>query len=121
MKKVVTMAKKTATGSLPAMASPMDLWQAGVQLTMLGIETQMVIAYRLLGMSGVWAVAPSENERMVSEKAPAFAHAANAAMRAAASGKRPDEVLTAAVKPLRSRTKSNVRRLSRRGPKNPLG
>lgn len=93
------------------------MWHTGVQVMMLGIETQTVIAYRMLGLAGLWGVSPKENHRMISEKPPAFARSANDAMKAALTGKRPDEVVSAAVKPLRRRTKSNVRRLSRTGPR----
>ena len=85
-----------------------------MELSGLLVETQIVMAYRTLGMLGLWAVAPGENTRMISEKGPAFADAAVAASRAALSGRRPDEVLGAWMKPLRRQTRSNARRLGRR-------
>jgi hypothetical protein len=94
-------------------ASPYELWQGGVELTALIVETQMVMTYRMLGMIGLWSVAPGESRRMVAEKAPAFAAAALAASRAVISGRRPDEVMGAWVKPLRRKTRSNARRLGR--------
>lgn len=102
---------------LPEVAYPAQLMSTGVQLFMLGLEAQMVILYRMLGMGGLWAVTSSENTRMVNEKPAAFAASASAAVQAAASGRRPDEVVNAAVKPLRRATSSNFRRLSKRGPK----
>ena len=95
--------------------TPIDLWSAGLQVGQMLVETQLVVAYRLMGMAGLWAVAAGENERMVSEKAPAFAEAAWAASHAAMVGKRPDEVMGAWVRPLRRRTRINARRLGRRG------
>ena len=93
-----------------------DLWRLQGQLAMMAFEAQTVIAIRVLGMAGLWAVRPTENTRMVTEKSTAFLQSAQAAMSAAAEGKRPDQIVTAAVKPIRRRTSSNVRRLSRLGP-----
>lgn len=98
-------------------ASPFELWKGGLELSMLAVETQMVIAYRMMGMAGLWAVAGSENRVMCDEKAPAFAKAATAAAAAALAGHRPDEVLGAWVRPLRRKTRANVRRLGKRGPR----
>lgn len=92
-------------------ASPFDMWRGGIELTNLLVETQMVMAYRTLGMIGLWSVAPGENQRMVAEKAPAFAEAALAASRAAMAGRRPDEIVGAWMRPLRRKTRSNMRRL----------
>ncbi len=94
-------------------ASHFDMWRGGMELTSLMIETQMVIAYRTLGMIGLWAVAPGENQRMVAEKGPAFAEAAMAASHAAMAGRRPDEIVGAWMRPLRRKTRSNMRRLGR--------
>ncbi len=96
-------------------ASPLDIWRGSVELTSLMVETQMVMAYRVMGMAGLWAVAPGENKRMVAEKGPAFAAAAMAASRAAMAGHRPDQIMNAWVRPLRRKTRSNARRLGRLG------
>ena len=95
--------------------TPIDLWRTGLELWHLGSETHMVVTMRMLGMMGVWSVSPRENERMVSEKLPAFTKAAVAASQSAFRGDRPDEILNAAIHPLRGRTHANSRRLSRRG------
>lgn len=102
-----------------AVSLPVDLVRTGSQVGLLMVESQAVVALRLLGLTGFWAVTPSETSVMISEKGPTLAKAASAATRAMASGKRPDQVLDAAVRPLRSRTRANVRRLSKRGPKLP--
>lgn len=94
-------------------ASIVDLWQGGVQLATLMVEAQMVVTYRTWGMLGLWAVAPGENQRMVAEKGPAFVEASLAASRAAMSGRRPDEVAAAWIRPLRRKTRANARRLGR--------
>jgi hypothetical protein len=104
---------------LPQQASPDDVLRSATEVGLLIWETQSVIALRLMGMSGMWSVRSDETARMVSEKGPAFARSAAAAMQAAASGKRPDQVMEAAVRSLRSRTRANMRRLSKRGPKVP--
>lgn len=97
--------------------TPLDMVHSGMQLSRLMWQTQMVISMRMMGMAGAWDVAPTENNLMASEKAPAFAKAATAASVAAMTGKRPDEVLNAWTGSLGRKTGANYRRLSRRGPK----
>lgn len=92
-------------------ASPWDLWRGGLEFTSLMVETQTVVAYRTLGMLGLWAAAPGETNLMVAEKAPAFTEAAVAASQAAMAGRRPDEIMGVWVTSLRRKTRSNVRRL----------
>lgn len=99
--------------------TPIELWRSWLSVATLVAEAQTVVAMRLWGMAGLWAVAPGETHRMTAEKLPAFTEAAQAAVRAGASGQPPVQVLAAAVRPLRKRTKSNARRLARRGPRNP--
>ena len=76
----------------------------------------MVMAMRIAGMAGYWSVVPSENARMVSEKAPAFAEAGVAMGRAMMHGADPATMVRAWARPIRRRTGANARRLSRRGP-----
>jgi len=80
-------------------------------------EAQTVIAYRTLGMAGLWAVAPSENARMFTEKPAVLMASGMGAAQAMISGQSPDKIIDAAVRPLGVKTRSNARRLSRRGPK----
>ena len=96
---------------------PADLMALSVQTTQLVVEAQTVMALRFLGMAGFWSVSPSENARMVNEKSDAFIRSASAATAAMMSGKRPDQIATAAIKPLRSKTRANSKRLTRAGPK----
>ncbi len=98
---------------------PFATWLAAAQMTRLAVEAQMVIAFRMLGMAGVLPSAPSENRRMVAEKAKAFPRAGAAMAKAAAAGRPPEAVVSAGVKPLRQVTSSNVRRLSRRAKRTP--
>ncbi|QIE42938.1 antifreeze protein [Rhodobacteraceae bacterium SC52] len=98
------------------MATPIQTWQAGVQLATMLAEAQMVVTLRVLGQLGLWSVTAGENERMVSEKPEAFLKSANAVISAVHAGKRPDQVLSAAVTPLGRKTRSNMHRLAKRGP-----
>ena len=92
-------------------ANPVEIWQAYAGLGMLALEAQAVIGMRLLGMNGAWPVGKNENSKMLAEKPPAFARAATAAAKKAASGGRPVQVLTAAVKPLTKTARANRKRL----------
>ena len=94
-----------------------DMIRTSLGLGMLAAETQMVMAMRIAGMAGAWSVLPSENQRMIDEKGPAFLEAAADAWMAAISGKRPDQVLDAWTTSLRRKTGGNARRLMRRGPR----
>lgn len=96
---------------MPSYVSPVDLWRGGLDLVGLLIESQIVVAYRTLGLAGFGRVSPNEGHRMVTEKMPAFTEAALAASQAAMQGKRPDEIVGEWVKPLRRETRSNIRRL----------
>ncbi|OSP56352.1 hypothetical protein [Pseudoruegeria sp. SK021] len=99
-----------------ATSDPFNFMRVSGEMVTLGIESQSVIMYRLLGMSGLWAVHPDENERMISEKHVAFTESVSSAFQAVMSGKSPDRVMSAAIEPLRSKTKSNVQRLSQGDP-----
>ncbi|MFZ5962184.1 antifreeze protein [Thalassococcus sp. BH17M4-6] len=96
-------------------ATPFDLLGASLQMGYLAAETQSVMAMRLWGMAGLWNVTTSENNRMVDEKTPALTQSAMNAMFAAMRGERPDQIVVSAIKPLRARTRSNSRRLAKRG------
>lgn len=103
----------------PFLVSPLDLMRLSIQTGMMLAEAQMVIALRLWGMAGLWNTAPGETRRMVTEKRSAALASARAAGRAAAKGQSAGEVALAAIKPVRSRTRSNAARLARRGPGQP--
>ena len=88
-------------------------WGLSIRAVQMMTEAQVVIAYRMMGMAGVWPVSASENARMVSEKVPAFITASGAATAAAMSGKRPDQILEAALRPIGLKTRANSRRLGK--------
>ena len=94
-----------------------DLFRSFMGAATMMAEAQAVIGYRVMGMAGLWAVARSENDRMLSEKVPAFAEAMRGGTLAAMSGKSPAQILDAAVQPLGRKTGANSRRLAKRGPR----
>ena len=97
-------------------ATPLELFKTNLEVGMMLAEAQSVIAMRMMGWGGLWSVTKSENNRMVSEKTEAITKSIQNATLAAMTGKRPDEIVNAAVKPLRQKTRSNVARLGKRGP-----
>ncbi len=100
-------------GNFPGF-SPFGLFLTGIQTAQLAVEAQTVITLRLLGMAGLWPVSRTEMQRMWTEKPSAFVQSGGAATMAAMTGKRPDQIMDAAIKPLRAKTRANSRRLSRR-------
>lgn len=103
----------------PNLGNPFDYWMLGMKMTQMMVESQMVIAMRLMGMQGAWSVAPNENVRMVTEKMAAFPQSVMAAQRALTSGRSVDQVAGSALRPLSRKTSANSRRLGRRGPQWP--
>ena len=95
--------------SLHSFKSPMSLW---AQMARMGIESQTVIAMRTAAMIGVLPQDPSENLRMFQEKSEAAGEAMVAAVRAAGRGAQVDQVMSAALRPYRRRTKANAKRLT---------
>jgi hypothetical protein len=98
------------------MFNPYDYWRAALSTGQMMAEAQSVIAMRTMGMAGLWNVSPGENARMVAEKGHAMRDAGFAATRAILLGKGPAAVAEAALKPIRRKTRSNAKRLARRGP-----
>lgn len=96
--------------------TPFDIWRGTMTFAAMMAEAQLVVAARLLGMSGLWKLDRSENHRMVSEKVRAAAEAGRAASGALLRGVGPGAAALAALKPVRRRTRANVKRLGRRGP-----
>jgi hypothetical protein len=99
--------------------NPLQMMTLSIRFATMLAEAQMVIGMRMLGMAGMWRVAPSESSRMVSEKLAATQESAVAATRAALLGKPPAVIADHALKPIRRRTSANAKRLTRRGPGTP--
>ncbi|MBD9525478.1 MULTISPECIES: antibiotic ABC transporter [Paracoccus] len=93
------------------LGNPVLLWQ---QMARIGWESQMVIAMRMAGMMGMVPQDAAEPTRMVAEKADAASEAMFAALKSAGRGDRADQVMAAALRPYRRRTKANVRRLTKK-------
>ena len=91
--------------------TPFALFALQSRFVSLAVETQIVMSLRLLAMAGAIPARPGENARMVSEKSPAFARAAQAGTRAAMLGKSPDQILQATLAPLSRKVSANRRRL----------
>ena len=103
---------------LPALCmQPFDMMASMSNAMMLVAEAQAVVAFRLMGMAGVWSVTAGENRRMIDEKLPAFTESLVAATLAGARGASPAQIIAASVNPLRKRTRMNSRRLAKRGPR----
>ncbi|SEN56946.1 hypothetical protein SAMN05216227_101754 [Pseudorhodobacter antarcticus] len=88
-----------------------------LQLSMMMIEAQSVIAMRMMGMAGLWKVSPTENDRMVTEKMDAMVESAAAVGRVTLQGGSADEITAAAIAPMRNATRLNKRRLKKSGMK----
>lgn len=96
--------------------APFALFGLQAQATMMAMEAGAVIWMRTLGAVGAWAVTPGENDRMISEKQKAFYDAGSALMLGAMRGQDAEKTLSQALRPIRRTTRSNVRRLTKRGP-----
>ncbi|WP_424990154.1 antibiotic ABC transporter [Fluviibacterium sp. S390] len=90
-----------------------DVTHTGTSLAAMASEAQTVIAMRTLGMLGFWPMGLGENTQMIMEKPAAMVQAADEAMRATLQGLRPDQVLGAALEPIRACTQDNAHRLTR--------
>jgi hypothetical protein len=99
--------------------SPTDAIRLTIQASMMVAEANLVIAMRLMGMSGMWRVTPAENSRMVNEKTDAVFASSRAMGQAIIAGKSPTKVVLAGIEPVRDRTNANVTRLAKRGPGKP--
>ncbi|MEO0829104.1 MAG: antifreeze protein [Pseudomonadota bacterium] len=91
----------------------LGLWSNYVQTSFLLAETQTVMTIRMLGMLGIVPAPRGENARMLEEKASAFTASAMAAGIAVMGMQPPDRVYNAAIRPIRKKTRSNAKRLTR--------
>ncbi len=91
--------------------NPFTFFNLQSQMTELMVNTQTVMTLRLMGMSGAIPARRGENDRMVSEKAPAMVDAYAAGAKAMMAGKTPDQIMSAAMAPLSKKVRANRRRL----------
>lgn len=94
--------------------SVFDLIRPAMEASKIMADAQVVIGLRVAGMAGFWPMGRAEKHLMVAEKMSAGADAAGAVMRSAMAGGSLPDMAMAAMRPVRSKTKSNVRRLSRK-------
>jgi hypothetical protein len=95
----------------PRAMKAMQAWgRMAAAYTQMSFAAAEVIAKRTRMMASGSMTAP-EAARMVLEKPAAFAEAAQKATMAAVSGKDAVAVATAAVRPIRTKTRANARRL----------
>lgn len=85
----------------------------------MSFEAQSVIAMRSMGAAGLWNDSEHENHLMVREKRKAFAKGSANATQAMMRGESPVAVMLEAVKPMQAKIGSNVRRLTKNGPRIP--
>ena len=91
----------------------LPLWSTWFDAARFGMETQQVIALRLLRMATGGPAAVTEAQRMVVEKVAAVALAQQAAALALMTGKTFPTAAAQAMLPIRRRMRANRRRLSR--------
>ncbi len=97
----------------------LPLFRFWITTGMIAAEAQAVIAMRLMGMAGLWHVAPTEQTRMFAEKIAAAQKGATQAALAAMRGASPVDVAARAVAPVRRATRANVKRLRSGHPLSP--
>jgi len=91
--------------------NPLSLLSLHSQIAALMLETQTVMALRIMGMSGTIPAQRGENARMVTEKGPALIKAYAAGAKAVMAGKQPDQIFSAAMAPLSRKVRANRKRL----------
>jgi len=91
----------------------LELWSDWIDAATMAVESQSVIAMRLLKIAAGGAAADAECEMMVAEKFAAAAAAHSAATTALFSGKSLPEAAARALAPVRLRVRANHERLSR--------
>jgi len=91
---------------------PFALWNLSLEITRMAVESQRIVALRMMGMAGLVPMRADEPARMVAEKHKALAASGQAMSRAMKAGKSATDVMAAGVKPMRAKTKANAKRLT---------
>jgi hypothetical protein len=92
----------------------LSLWRNWIDASRFALDTQCVIALRVMKMASGGPLAAAEAQRMVTEKVAALAVAQVAGGLALATGKSLEVATKRAMSPVRSRVHANRRRLSRK-------
>lgn len=87
-------------------STPLNMMKTGMDLWMLGVETQTVMTMRMLGMSGAWNVPEKGPSEMITKEPEAFGRAIMAASLSMATGQKPDHIMRNATRPLRRKVAS---------------
>jgi hypothetical protein len=93
---------------------PFNLMRPAMEATSIMAESNVVIGLRVAGMAGFWPMGQAETTRMVSEKMAAGVDSAHAMLKSGMAGGSLSDMAMAAMKPVRQKTKSNARRLTRK-------
>jgi len=88
-------------------------WTAWLDAATLVVKAQSVVAFRMMRLAAGGALATSEAQRMIAEKAVAAAEAQLAAGMALASGRGAEAAKRAAIRPYRRAVNANHRRLTK--------
>jgi hypothetical protein len=90
----------------------LKLWRNWIDANRFALDTQAVIALRLMRMASGGPLVAAEAQRMITEKVAALAAAQVAGGLALASGKSAGIAAKRAMAPIRRRVRANRRRLS---------
>jgi hypothetical protein len=93
------------------MTPPLSMLKLGAQWTRIAMESQRIIALRVMGMAGILPAAADEGDRMVREKWQAAFASGLAAGLAMQRGAAPVAIALAATAPVARKTRANLRRL----------
>lgn len=94
--------------------TPVEFAVSGMRLWQMQAQASAVMAMRVWGMMGAWAMPPSEWSRMVTEKQAAFAEAGRKMALAAMSGAAPLAIHDKGLQPIARTVRGNARRLPRK-------
>ena len=94
------------------MLNAIDMMRLGWATSLMALDSQQVIAMRLMGFGGFWPIAHDEGNRMVREKASAYTEAMLTTVFLGLSGTQPGRIATETVAPLSRTARSNRLRLA---------
>jgi hypothetical protein len=101
----------------PGNFDPLAFWRLSMEIGQMTMEAHHIMTHRVLGMAGILPMRSDEPARMITEKHDAMTASGLAVGQAMMAGKSATDVMAAAVKPMRAKTKANAKRLSKPGRK----